>query len=394
MRHYAPDDDGAAAVAKEGDLVIVHERYTALTTLTLQRDAFLNNRYGRFSHNHLIGKPLGRRWHAVSTAASGSRSCAGFVHALAPTPELMSYAMLHRTQIVYPHDSAIIAALLELRPGSVVVECGTGSGSASMAFARAVAPTGRVLTFEYHHVRAKAARQLFQSLQLSHVLSVSAGVDVLKDGFVGVQDASADAVFLDVPAPYEMGHQLRRVLRPNGTVCTFSPCVEQVGRTCAMLRKMRFHSLRTITAPLRTYETREQLLHTPAFDQLSSHLSTAAAASSSSTRSRPPSIGERVAKRRRTAVAAPVTNPTPAARKSTTAGAERMAVSALAHGQHVGRVLRPKVRLHSKPFCTMKGHTSYLTFARRPRDDAQREEQAPHSQGQVPSVPQHNCTLS
>lgn len=31
-------------------------------------------------------------------------------HALAPTLELMWYAMLNHTQIVYPHDPAIIAA--------------------------------------------------------------------------------------------------------------------------------------------------------------------------------------------------------------------------------------------------------------------------------------------
>ncbi|PXF42466.1 tRNA (adenine(58)-N(1))-methyltransferase catalytic subunit trmt61a [Gracilariopsis chorda] len=147
-----------------------------------------------------------------------------------------------------------------------------------MAFARAVAPTGRMFTFEFHHMRAKAARQRFQSLQLSHVLSVSASVDVLQDGFVGLQDAFAEAAFLDVPSQCEMKHQLRRVLRPNGTVCTFSQCAEQVGRTCAMLRKMHFHCLPTITAPLRAYKTQEQLLHTPAFDQLSSDLSTAVAA--------------------------------------------------------------------------------------------------------------------
>ena len=81
-----------------------------------------------------------------------------WVLVLHPTPELWTVALPHRTQILYSTDIAMVTLQLGLRPGSVVVECGTGSGSLSHAIARTVAPNGHLFTFEFHEVRAKVAR--------------------------------------------------------------------------------------------------------------------------------------------------------------------------------------------------------------------------------------------
>lgn len=353
---------------KPGDLIIIQERYTNLTAVTLKKDGYLDNRYGRFAHNDLLGKPLGIRWEARSYpgAKSGSQQCAGFVHALAPTPELWSLALEHRTQIVYPHDSAVISLHLDLRPGMTLIECGTGSGSATTAFSRVVAPSGRVRSFEFHEPRAEAARKDLKALGLTNVAEVYGGVDITKDGFIGVTNGEADAVFLDVPAPYLMGKELKRVLKENGTVCLFSPCVEQVQRSCEMLRKEGFHCIKTVTGTIRTYETREQVLELPGFEQLSKD------------RNDESIIEEHPRKRvrlERTINGNGNENIDEKNKntKSRTAGAERQAVSAL-DGRHEGRVRRPKIRLHSKPFSSMKGHTSYLTFARRGRGHEEDEE--------------------
>lgn len=51
-------------------------------------------------------------------------------------------------------DISTILMRLELSPGKVVLETGTGSGSLTHALAGAVAPDGEVHTFEYHSQRA------------------------------------------------------------------------------------------------------------------------------------------------------------------------------------------------------------------------------------------------
>ena len=51
---------------------------------------------------------------------------------------------------------------LDVFPGCVVVESGTGSGCMTLSLARAVYPSGHVHTFEYNGVRAQNATEEFK----------------------------------------------------------------------------------------------------------------------------------------------------------------------------------------------------------------------------------------
>ena len=62
---------------------------------------------------------------------------------------------------------------------------------------------------------------------------------------LGSKDLKADVVFLDLPNPWLAIDNVSAVLKTGGRVCTFSPCVEQVTRTCNKLRDQGYANLET-----------------------------------------------------------------------------------------------------------------------------------------------------
>lgn len=92
---------------------------------------------------------------------------------LQPTPELWTKTLPHRTQIIYTPDISMILYQLDIKPGSVVIESGTGSGSLSHFFIRAVKPNGHLHTFDFHENRADQARTEFKDHGISDFVTVS-----------------------------------------------------------------------------------------------------------------------------------------------------------------------------------------------------------------------------
>ena len=182
-----------------------------------------------------------------------SKTGTGWVFLLAPTVELWTLVLRHRTQILYLADIATICFQLELRPGSIVLESGTGSGSLTHSLARAVAPSGHIHTFEFHEERATMAAQEFKSNGFEHLVTVQQR-NIEELGFPEEQDGRADAVFLDLPGPWKAIPLIARSLRPDGVFCGFSPCIEQVQKTCEALNQHGFRDFRTIEILLREYE--------------------------------------------------------------------------------------------------------------------------------------------
>ncbi|KAK7327830.1 hypothetical protein VNO77_21922 [Canavalia gladiata] len=231
---------------RNGDLVIVYERHDNMRAVTVSEGSVLQNRFGVFKHSDWIGKPFGSKVFS---------SKGGFVYLLAPTPELWTLVLSHRTQILYIADISFVIMYLEILPGCLILESGTGSGSLTTSLARAVAPTGHVYTFDFHEQRAASARDDFERTGLSSLVSVGVR-DIQGEGFPDEFTGRADSVFLDLPQPWLAIPSAAKMLREDGTLCSFSPCVEQVQRSCETLRTC-CTDIRTFEVLLRTYEVRE-----------------------------------------------------------------------------------------------------------------------------------------
>ncbi|XP_028040127.1 tRNA (adenine(58)-N(1))-methyltransferase catalytic subunit TRMT61A [Bombyx mandarina] len=170
----------------------------------------------------------------------------GWGHILQPTPEMWSLTLPHRTQIIYTPDISMILFQLDLVPGCVVIEAGTGSGSLTHALIRRVRPEGHVYTFDFHEHRSKIAREEFEAHDVADFVTAQHR-DIIRDGFSEELNGKADAVFLDLPSPWlGISHAVNAIKEQGGRFCSFSPCIEQVQRTCLVLQENGFQDINTM----------------------------------------------------------------------------------------------------------------------------------------------------
>ncbi|KAJ7991082.1 hypothetical protein DPEC_G00293550 [Dallia pectoralis] len=245
---------------QEGDVVIVFLGHDSMMQVKVEQGAQTQTRYGVIRHSKDL---IGQRFGTKVTCSKG-----GWVYVLHPTPELWTLNLPHRTQILYTTDIANITMMLELKPGSVVCESGTGSGSLSHAILRTISPTGHLHTVEFHQQRAQKAAEEFREHRVGHLVTVR-NQDVCKEGF-GVMGV-ADAVFLDIPSPWEaIQHASNAMKKQGGRMCSFSPCIEQVQKTCEALSEHGFLEISTMEVLLRVHDVRSISLPLPDFgpDQL------------------------------------------------------------------------------------------------------------------------------
>jgi tRNA (adenine57-N1/adenine58-N1)-methyltransferase catalytic subunit len=276
------DDGNDGTLIRAGDLVVIQESFNSLDFIYCERNQWYQNRNGRFAHNDMIGQPYGTK------CRSREYDGYAFIYLLKPTVELWTRSLNHRTQVIHELDQSQIIWQLSLRPHCIVVESGTGSGALSHAILRAIAPSpGHLYTYEFNQYRSIEARRDFALHGLAHLVTVyhkdvckgktttkqemmtttskngdddaaktaaAAGEEFYEPpGFIYQTAASVDAVVLDLPEPWWAVPHAAYVLKPNGRLASYSPCVEQTQRTVIALETAGFHSIQTMEYRLREH---------------------------------------------------------------------------------------------------------------------------------------------
>ena len=174
---------------------------------------------------------LGRLW------TVGSRSF------LVLTPSIRDElgSLRRGAQIVGPKDIPYLVWNGDLKAGDLVVEAGAGSGALTLALARAVGPTGRVVTYDIRTDFLERARENVTAARLQERVEFKVG-----DVRAGIAERDANAVVLDIPDPWAAVGTAIEALRPCGHFVSYSPNVEQVSRTVAELRGRPFVEIRTV----------------------------------------------------------------------------------------------------------------------------------------------------
>ena len=230
-------DSHKKEVSENDTIILLLGRNHVAVEINSKQNKTVQSKFGAFHHKDIIGKAYGNK--------INSSNGKGWAYILRATPELWTITLPHRTQILYTTDISMITFELELKPGSVVIESGTGSGSLSHAIIRTIKPNGHLFTFDFHQNRVAKAKEEFDNHFGVDKYVTCACADAIVDGF-SMED-KADAVFLDLPAPWDaIKHAKTALKKSGGRLCSFSPCIEQVQRTCVALRNERFCEIKTV----------------------------------------------------------------------------------------------------------------------------------------------------
>jgi tRNA (adenine57-N1/adenine58-N1)-methyltransferase len=268
---------------KAGDMIMIFIEDDDIRPTVVVPSQRFDCKAGSFIHATFVGREFGSKIFATPTKQQKPFQARTFIYLLRPTPLLWTLALRHRTQILYHVDIGFIASMLHLKPGSRVIEAGTGSGSLSHTIARIIHNSdfgeaknsrrrGHLFTFEYHEKRYKEAEQEFRRHGFNEGMITITHGDVCENGFKNKEETeedmhgTIDAIFLDLPKPWVCIPNVKQMLRVGGRFCGFSPCIEQIQRTADALRQHDFTEIRTFEVLNRVYREEKVVLEKPAWE--------------------------------------------------------------------------------------------------------------------------------
>ena len=132
------------------------------------------------------------------------------------------------------------------RQGARVVECGTGSGSLTTAFAHFVGDEGCVYSYDAREEFVELARRNCRKWGVEH--RVEFNVRHLSQGF---EETDVDAVFLDLPDPWNYLLQVRSALALGRRMGALLPTFNQIEKFLRALEENYFVDIEVLEIFLR-----------------------------------------------------------------------------------------------------------------------------------------------
>lgn len=234
MRKYSNE------VTQPGDFVQLVSPSNKVYFVHLISGRILQTHRGTLNFDELIGKP----WGSEVLSHNGST-----FFLFRPAIADLIKEIPRNTQIMYPKDIGYTLIKMGIGPGSKVIEAGTGSGALTIAFAWAVGPTGKVFSYEKREEMHNLARKNLHRIGLSERVELKLGD--IEDGF---EESEVDAIFLDLPNPYDYLYNVSQALILGGSFGCILPTMNQVERLLRAMSQNDFVSPDICEILLRYYK--------------------------------------------------------------------------------------------------------------------------------------------
>jgi tRNA (adenine57-N1/adenine58-N1)-methyltransferase catalytic subunit len=234
------------APTQAGDLILLAGPRQKNFIFRLTPGERIQTHRGILQHDDLIGLPYGTQVFSHLKRA--------FV-LLKPSLSDLLLETKRSTQIMYPKDVGFLLVTMGIGPGQHVLEAGTGSGALTTALAFAVGPQGRVTSYEVRPEMQRLAQKNLDRIGLAD--RVTFKLRNIQEGF---DEQGVDALYLDVPNPYDYLAQARAALKSGGSFGTILPSTNQVVRLMNALYRERFAFVEVCEILLRYYQTHPERL--------------------------------------------------------------------------------------------------------------------------------------
>jgi len=229
----------------EGDYVLV---------LTSEEKKYLVEVKEGFFHNHkdfldlkdLVGKTYGE----IVYGKKGEK-----FYVLKPSLYDFLMKIERATQVVYPKDIGYILLKLNIGPGSVVLECGGGSGALTTALAFMVGQEGKVISYERELKFQQIAIKNLKRLGLLDRV-VFKNVEVVE----AFEEEEVDAVFLDLKEPWYLISAAWKALKGGHFLGILVPTANQVSQCLLEIQRLPFLDIEVSEILLRKYKPNPERL--------------------------------------------------------------------------------------------------------------------------------------
>ena len=126
-------------------------------------------------------------------------------------------------QIISPKDIAWIIYKSGVSTGETIIEAGSGSGALSLALAQAVAPNGKIITFENNPKHLKFAKRNIDMSKWSNLVDFRPE-ELNKD----TEILSASSIIFDLPNPWDIVPWAQKSIKVGGFLICYIPTINQV----------------------------------------------------------------------------------------------------------------------------------------------------------------------
>lgn len=232
--------------AQEGDLALLigsKQKYFIINLI--KGDVFETHR-GIVKHDDIIGKKWGSKIFSHKESP---------FYLFQPGIEELIKTTKRNTQIMYAKDIGYTLLKLSIINGTKVIEAGTGSGSLTQIIAAVIGNEGHLYSYEVRPEMQNLAKKNLRRLGIEErVTFIQKNIE---DGF---DQKNIDAIFLDVPNPYDYLDQVKKSLIPGGFFGTILPTTNQIIKLLIELRRKKFAFIEVSEIMLRHYQAEETKL--------------------------------------------------------------------------------------------------------------------------------------